>query len=64
MLVQGFADADGEISGEAFVFLDGATVLFSAIPVDGKAPEADAYSNFFSSPEVCDLLDSVSLLER
>lgn len=64
VLVQGSADAGREISGDAFVFLDGATVWFSAVPVDGAVPEADAYSRFFSSPEVRDLFDSVSLSER
>ena len=64
VLVQGDANAGGEISGEAFVFLDRATVWFSAVPVDGKVLEADAYSRFFSSPEVRDLLGSVFISER
>lgn len=64
VLVQGSANAGGEISGDAFVFLDGTTVWFSAIPVDGEVPEADAYSKFFRSTEVCNLLDSVSLSDN
>lgn len=64
VLVQGSASSGGEISGEAFVFLDRATVWFSAVPIDGKVLETDAYSRFFSSPEVRNLLDSVSISER
>ena len=63
VLVQGSADAGGEISGDAFVFLDGATVWFSAVTVDDKVPEADAYSKFFSSPEIRNLFDGLSLSE-
>lgn len=63
VLVQGSADAGGEISGDAFVFLDSATVWFSAVTVDGKVPEADAYSKFFSSPEIRNLFDGISLSE-
>ena len=64
VLVQGSADEGGETSGDAFVFLDGATVALSAVLPDGKAAEIDAYSRFFNSPEVCDLLDSVSISQR
>lgn len=63
VLVQGSANAGGAISGEAFVLLDRATVWFSAMPVDSKVMEADAYSRFFSSLEVRDLFGSVSLSE-
>lgn len=64
VLVQGSADAGGEVSGDAFVFLDGATVWFSAVLTDGRVPEANAYSSFLNSSEVRNLLDSVSLSER
>lgn len=57
VLVQGAADEGGEISGDAFIFLDGATIWFSATPSDGKAPDADAYSEFFRSKEVTSLFD-------
>ena len=64
VLVQGSATEGGETSGDAFVFLDGATVALSAVLPDGKTAELDAYSRFFSSPEVCNLLDSVSISQR
>ena len=64
VLVQGSATEGGETSGDAFVFLDGATVALSAVLPDGKAREVDAYSRFFSSPEVRNLLDSVSISQR
>ena len=64
VLVQGTAAEGGETSGDAFVFLDGATIALSAVLPDSKAAEADAYSRFFSSPEVCSLLDRVSISQR
>jgi len=64
VLVQGSATEGGETSGDAFVFLDGATVALSAVLPDGKAREVDAYSRFFSSPEVRNLLGSVSISQR
>jgi hypothetical protein len=63
VLIQGSAYAGGEISGDAFVFLDGATIWFSAVAIEGKASEVNAYSNFFSSSEICDLFDRISLSE-
>ena len=64
MLVQGSADAGGEISGDAFVILDGATVWFNALPRDGKVLDADSYSRFFRSKEMCNLFDSITLSEQ
>lgn len=64
VLVQGSADAGGEISGDAFVILDGATVWFNALPRDGKVLDADSYSRFFRSKEMCNLFDSITLSEQ
>lgn len=59
VLIQGSAAEGWEISGDAFVFLDGATVVLSAVPPEGEAPSANAYSEFFRADEVIDLLDSL-----
>lgn len=64
VLVQGSADAGGEISGDAFVILDGVTVWFNALPRDGKVLDADSYSRFFRSKEMCNLFDSITLSEQ
>ncbi len=61
VLVQGSANSGGELSGDAFVTIDGTTVWFSATPSDDKAPAANAYSEFFRSQKMCDLLDGISL---
>ena len=60
VLIQGSADAGGEMAGQAFVFLDGATIAISAMLPDGEiAP--DAYSAFFRSQEVAELLDQLEI---
>lgn len=61
VLIQGTADEGGEMSGQAFVFLDEATIAFSAVPPEGKASSANAYSQFFRSKEVVDLLDRLTI---
>lgn len=61
VLIQGSADEGGEMSGQAFVFLDEATIAFSAIMPTGETPAADAYSQFFQLKEVADLLENLTI---
>lgn len=61
VLIQGSAGEGGEMSGQAFVFLDEATVALSAIPPEGEASPANAYSEFFRSKEVVDLLGRLTI---
>ena len=61
VLVQGSAAAGGETSGDAFVFLDGMTIVLSAVPPDGETPAADAYSKFFRSKNVSDFLARLAI---
>lgn len=61
VLIQGSADEGGEKSGQAFVFLDEATIAFSLIMPASEAPSANAYSQFFRSEEVVDLLGRLTI---
>ena len=61
VLIQGSADEGGEMSGQAFVFLDEATIAFSAIMPTDEIPAADAYSQFFQSKDVADLLENLTI---
>ena len=61
VLIQGSADEGGEKSGQAFVFLDEATIAFSLIMPASEAPSANAYSQLFRSEEVVDLLGRLTI---
>ena len=60
VFIDGSADAGGEMSGQAFVFLDGATVAISAVLPDGETAP-DAYSALFRSDKVASLLSELVL---
>lgn len=61
VLIQGTAAEGGEMSGDAFVILDGATIWFSSFS-DGAAAKEDAYSTFFHSEEMNNLLNDVKII--
>ncbi len=61
VLITGSAAEGGEMSGDAFVFLDEATISFSAVLPIVETPAADAYSRFFQSEEVVGLLSRLTI---
>ena len=60
VFIDGAADAGGEMAGQAFVFLDGTTISFSAVLPDGETAP-DAYSAFFHAEEIERLLAEITI---
>ena len=61
VFVDGSAGAGGETSGQAFVFVNEATIGISAVLPDIVASAAGAYSAFFRSQEVAGLLSELEI---
>lgn len=61
VLVQGTPISGGEMSGEVFVVLDDATIMISALSVDGEGQSSYSYSSFLRSKSVTDLLSQLTI---